>query len=198
MLRALDLKPDHPVALWLAGIAARGRGDIEGALAYWQRAEPLFDKESKTQAELQSLINQARRQLEQDDGPASTSTTENNAQEQRRGLVRLMVSLDESLQDQVAGEDTLFVLARAFNGPRIPLAVVRRQARDLPLTLALDDDMAMVPEMNLSKFDQVVVVAKISKSGDATTKSGDLIGQVSPVSPGQDTLVEVVISERVP
>ena len=98
----------------------------------------------------------------------------------------------------MAGEDTLYILARPFEGPRIPLAVVRRQARDLPLTLSLDDDMAMVPEMNLSKFDQVVVVAKISKSGDATTKSGDLVGRVSPVSPGQDTLIKVVISERVP
>ncbi|MDJ0956649.1 MAG: c-type cytochrome biogenesis protein CcmI [Arenicellales bacterium] len=198
VLKALELKPDHPVALWLAGIAAHRRGDLKNALDYWQRAEPLFNEGSQTQAELQGLIKRARRQLEQTDSSVSAQNTDREAQGQRKGLVKLTVSLDESLKDQVAGEDTLFILARAFDGPPIPLAVVRRQARDLPLTLALDDDMAMVPEMNLSKFDQVVVVAKISKSGDASTKSGDLIGQVSPVSPGQDTLVNVVISERVP
>ena len=198
VMNALELNPDHPVALWLAGIAAHGRGDIEGALGYWQRAEPLFDEQSKTQAELQGLIEQAKRQLGRDEYTVSAPNTNGDGQGQRKGEVKLVVSLDESLKDQVADEDTLFILARAFEGPRIPLAVVRRQVRDLPLTLTLSDDLAMVPEMNLSKFDQVVVVAKISKSGDATTKSGDLVGQVSPVSPGQDTLVKVVISERVP
>ena len=75
ILKALKLKPDHPVALWLAGIAAQGRGDIEVALDYWQRAEPLFAEESKTQAELQGLINRARRQLGQGDSTASPAIT---------------------------------------------------------------------------------------------------------------------------
>ena len=198
ILKALELKPDHPVALWLAGMAANGRGDIEGALVYWQRAKPLFDKDSKTQAELQGMINQARQRLERGDSTDSALNTDSDGKEQHKGIVKLVVSLDDSLKNQVANEDTLFILARAFNGPPIPLAVVRRQAGDLPLTIALDDDMAMVPEMNLSKFEKVVVVAKISKSGDAKTQSGDLIGQVSPVSPGRDSLVKVVISEKVP
>ena len=74
-----------------------------------------------------------------------------------------------------------------------PLAETRLQAKDLPASVTLDDSMAMMPQMRLSNFDQVVVGARISRSGNATPQSGDLQGEVKPVTPGQPETVTVVI-----
>ena len=98
------------------------------------------------------------------------------------------VSLGAELKAQVAPGDTLFVYARAVDGPRMPLAIVKRQAGELPYTFQLDDSMAMAPNFKLSGFPRVVIEARISKSGQATPQSGDLLGQVGPVAPGAEGL----------
>ena len=201
ILFALERQPDHPVALWLAGIAADRRGDIQAALRYWQRARPLFQQNPESQKELENLIAQAKAKLADKPDPTSASNFLSDAKETEggnTGTIKIKVSLDESLRAEVADRDTLFVLARAEDGPPMPLAVIRKQASDLPLSVTLDDSMAMVPNMTLSQYDAVLVVARISKSGQTTAASGDLFGQVSAVSPGTDRLVDVVISKRVP
>ena len=102
------------------------------------------------------------------------------------------------MSGEIGASDTLFVLARAVDGPAIPLAVVRKQAGEMPLVVTLDDSMAMMPAMNLSSREQVTVVAKVSRSGQAITQSGDLIGVMSPVMPGDPNPVNVVISKIAP
>ena len=104
------------------------------------------------------------------------------------------VSLTPALAARVAADDTLFIYARAAEGPRMPLAILRRKAGDLPLTFTLDDSMAMAPQMKLSKFGSVIVEARISKSGDAITRAGDLRGQLGPLKPGSAGLVLVIDS----
>ncbi|MDX1655251.1 MAG: c-type cytochrome biogenesis protein CcmI, partial [Candidatus Competibacteraceae bacterium] len=111
--------------------------------------------------------------------------------------LKVRVELDPRLAARVAPDDTVFVLARAEGGPRAPLAVVRRQAGELPLELSLDDSMAMVPEMRLSSFPRVVVAALVSKSGSADLRSGDLRGETGPVAVGADTAL-VTIDRVVP
>ena len=202
--KALLMNPDHPVALWLAGIAAQRRGDQKAALGYWRRAEPLFGENAESLAELQAMIAQANKDLADtgvvaQPGEGNTASPAATASAPAgKGFVRLNVSLDDSLRDQVSDQDTLFVLARAVSGPPMPLAVVRKQAGDLPLAVTLDDSMAMVPQMKLSNFKEVVIIAKVSKSGEARTQSGDLIGQVSAVSPGNVQRINVVISQQAP
>ena len=107
--------------------------------------------------------------------------------------ISVRVSLDPALAPQAGPDDRVFIFARALNGPPMPLAAVSKQVRDLPLELTLDDGMAMMPQMKLSGFPQVVVGARISKAGTAMPQSGDLQGEVSPVSPGQADPVSVVI-----
>ena len=112
--------------------------------------------------------------------------------------IQVNVSLDPQLAAQAQPDDTVFIFARAAQGPRMPLAIVRKQVRDLPLSVSLDDSLAMSPAMVLSKFTEVTVGARISRSGNAMPQSGDLQGSKSPVVVGKDSNVEITIDSRVP
>jgi cytochrome c-type biogenesis protein CcmH len=94
------------------------------------------------------------------------------------------VSLSSALAAKVDPQDTVFVFARAVDGPRMPLAIVRKQVKDLPLNFTLDDSMAMTPATKISSMQRVIVGARVSKRGEATPQPGDLQGQSPPVSPG--------------
>ena len=89
-----------------------------------------------------------------------------------------------ALASRVAPGDTLFVFARAAEGPRMPLAILKRSAAELPLSFTLDDSMAMSPELKLSSATELRIEARVSRSGDAIAKPGDLTGELSPVKPG--------------
>lgn len=106
------------------------------------------------------------------------------------------VTLSAALAKRAAPGDTLFVYARAADGSRQPLALMRREVKDLPLSFDLDDTQAMTPAARLSGAERVVVVARISKSGEASPRAGDLQGSSSTVAPGA-TGVSVEINEVV-
>lgn len=105
------------------------------------------------------------------------------------------VSLSPALRGKVSPNDTVFILARAAQGPRMPLAVYRKQVKDLPMEFTLDDSMAMRPQMKLSGFDQVVVAARVSKSGAAIAQPGDYEGVTASVKPGTTGLNIVIDTE---
>jgi len=107
------------------------------------------------------------------------------------------VALSSALAGKASPNDTVFILARAAQGPKIPLAVFRKQVKDLPMEFTLDDSMAMRPEMKLSGFDQIVVVARVSKSGTPTAQAGDLEGLTAAIRPGTKGL-NIVIDSVVP
>jgi cytochrome c-type biogenesis protein CcmH len=106
------------------------------------------------------------------------------------------VQLAPALAARVAPGDTVFVFARAVDGPRVPLAVMRKQARELPAAFSLDDTMAMAAGMKLSDHPRVVVGARVSKSGQPTPQPGDFEGLSAPVSVGA-TGVNVVIGNEI-
>ena len=104
------------------------------------------------------------------------------------------VSLSPQLAAKAAPGDTVFIFARAAEGPRMPLAIQRKTVADLPIDFVLDDSMAMSPAMKLSNFPRVVVGARISKSGNAMPSPGDLSGQLSDVKLGAEGLQIVIDS----
>ncbi len=107
------------------------------------------------------------------------------------------VKLSPTLAAKVAPTDVVFIFARAAQGPRMPLAILRKQAKDLPLTFSLDDSMAMTPELKLSNFPSIVVGARISKSGNAAPQSGDLEGLSPTIAIGAGG-VNVTIDRQLP
>ena len=106
------------------------------------------------------------------------------------------VQLAPELAAKVAPTDSVLVYARPASGSRMPLAVMRKQAKDLPLTFTLDDTNAMTPDMTLSKHDQVVILARVSKKPGATSQPGDLEGVSTPVRNSASN-VKVVIDTEV-
>ncbi len=188
--RALSLDPNSLKGLALAGSAAIERGDYAATITYWGKLRGLVPDDSEDAKMLDSGLKEARqmmshikggkapRQLDQINPPAQSPAA--GGKERISGTV----TLDAALKGKVSPDDTVFILARAAEGPKMPLAILRKQVRDLPLTFELDDSMAMSPQMKLSAFDQVVVVARISKSGDAMPKPGDAQGMSSPLRPG--------------
>ncbi|HEX7953412.1 MAG TPA: c-type cytochrome biogenesis protein CcmI, partial [Burkholderiales bacterium] len=106
------------------------------------------------------------------------------------------VSLADALRGRVRPDDAVFVFARAASGPRMPLAIVKIKVADLPYKFAFDDSMAMMPDMTLSRFAEVVVGARVSRSGSATPQAGDLEGSSAKVAPGRDG-VHVTIDRAV-
>ena len=107
------------------------------------------------------------------------------------------LSLAPELAAQAKPGDTVFLFARAVNGPRMPLAALRVTVAELPLEFRLDDSMAMAPMARLSNHQQVVVIARISAHGGVQAASGDLEGSSAVIAPGTQGL-ELVIDQVLP
>jgi cytochrome c-type biogenesis protein CcmH len=107
------------------------------------------------------------------------------------------VTLGPSIAAKAAPTDVVYVFARAAEGPKMPLAILRMQVKDLPASFSLDDSMAMTPTMKVSSFPEVVAGARISKSGSAAPATGDLEGLSKPLKPGT-TGINIVIDSVLP
>lgn len=187
--QALDADPRHVKTLALAGSAAFEARDYAGARAYWERLVALVPAGSEIARSMQGSIAQASRLEAALAGVAPASAVTATAPASSlTGEVRL----SPEMAARVAAGDTLFVFARAAEGPRMPLAIVKRPVGDWPANFSLDDSMAMAPNLRLSGFSQVVVSARISRSGNATPQPGDLTGQSAPVAPGVQGLRLVI------
>ncbi|MDD5034029.1 MAG: c-type cytochrome biogenesis protein CcmI [Methylococcaceae bacterium] len=168
--------PKHHNALWLAGAGAAQGGHPEQAIVYLETLRAEFPKGGKDDQQLSKLIADLK-----GGGPAQASeAVETGAEAGEAKSIRVKVGLAEALKAKANPEDTLFIFARAAAGPPMPLAIVRKQVKELPVEVALDDSMAMAPGMNLSAFDRVVIGARISKTGQALPKPGDLQGLTEP------------------
>ncbi|MEZ5541363.1 MAG: hypothetical protein R3F42_04895 [Pseudomonadota bacterium] len=112
-------------------------------------------------------------------------------------VIRGVVRLDPALSGKVVGNETVFVFARAVSGPRMPVAVLRKPASELPFEFVLDDSAAMNPEIKLSSYGQVIVGARLTATGDAVAHEGDLEGFSALVNVGSEEAVEVTIDQSV-
>jgi cytochrome c-type biogenesis protein CcmH len=193
--RALAADPKNVKALILSGDAAFERADHAAAAIHWQAAlvnapansefaQMARDNLAHIGAPIEGAAS-APRAAPPAAPPAAPSATS----------ISGSVELDPALRAQVADGDTVFIVAKAADGPRFPLAVLRKHVRDLPLQFTLDDTMGMMPGVTLSQFDKLIVTARISKSGNAIAAPGDLETPPQPAKPGQ-TRIQLRISPK--
>ena len=201
--RALKIDPANLKALALMGTAAFDRKDYKGAIGYWEKVVRTAPADSEFTQSLQASLDEARALAEGRTPPAALPSINSGAAEAavpaaaNGGQVSGQVKLTPALAAKVSPGDTLFIFARAENGPRMPLAILSLKAGDLPARFSLDDSSSMAPGMKLSAFPSVMVVARISKSGNATAQSGDLEGSAGPLKPGTQG-IQVNVDKVIP
>ena len=196
--RALALQPDHQRGLWLKGIQAYQQDDFAQAAATWQRLRDLLPAEAEVRASLDERIREARGKaglpaLAAGTSPApSPDAAPSGAADGGRQL-QVEVDIAPALKARLRPSDVLFVFARAPDGPRMPVAIRRLPASGLPLTVTLDESTSMTPQMTLATLPEVVVGARVSRSGDAAPQPGDLQAFSDPVPTSGGATVRLLI-----
>ncbi len=189
--RALAVEPANPTALWLAGLAAEEAGKQDEALGYLQRARVAAVAAEQPVEELDKQIAA----LGGKPGAAPSAAADAASGGPR---LTVKVQLDPALADKVGPGALLFVLAKRPAGMPMPLAVKRLSASELPVTVVLDDTLAMAPTARLSSATEVDVIARISQQGQPVAASGDLEGKQAGVAVGPDAAVAITIDRLLP
>ena len=199
--QALAIDPNHPKSLALAGTAAMNSGEYRLASAYWTRLAEHLPPDSDDARQVRAILADIAARATSSAKPsplASAAKPEVPAGSTKSpkaaggASVTGRVSIDPALKSKVVASDTLFIFARSEGGPRMPLAVIRAPATELPRAFALDDSMAMAPNMALSSAKSVRIEARVSKSGNAIGQPGDLVGTSNPVAPGAQGVMVVI------
>ena len=191
LTRALELQPNNPQGLWLLGMAQDERGDHSSAIRTWQTLLPLLQGDERSVSEVNQLIARAKVLNTADDSAPSTPAAE--AQPAATAKLSVEVSVQAGLTEDLPGDTAVFIYAKAAQGPPMPLAVVRKTLGDLPVTVELSDEDAMLPAMKLSSFDKLIVGARVSLTGNAIAQSGDLYSEVSDVQSQQSAPLAISI-----
>jgi len=198
--QALKIDPRNVKALMLAGTVAFTRKNFARAAKDWEQARANLpaDVDPEMTQQLTAAIEEARSQLGGGQSMMS-ALTEPAASAQPTGQPRVIkgtVAMAPSLAGKGSPTDTLFVFAREMNGPPMPVSIVRATRKDLPFTFRLDDSTSPMPSRKLSSAGPVVIVARLSKSGQAMPQSGDLEGTSQPVQSGGEGIAVVIDHER--
>ncbi len=173
---ALKGNPEEVTSLGLLGIAAFEDKRFQDAVTYWGRLIALMPADDPSRAAIEGGIERARSNL-----PADQQVTQQPPAAAATGAVlKVRVQLAPDVQAKVQPGDSVFVFARAANGPPMPLAVKRMTVADLPAEVSLADSDAMMPQLKLSNFPQVILQARISRAGNA--KAGEWIGRSQPLA----------------
>ena len=169
---ALKADPAEVTSLGLLGIAAYEAGRFQQAIEHWQKLVALLPADDPSRQAIQGGIQRARERL----APQAADAAPAAAAQQ----LSVKVELAAELRDKVQPGDAVFVFARAVGGPPMPLAVKRLSVADLPAEVSLSDSDAMMPQLKISGFAQVQLVARISRGGNAT--AGEWIGRSQPIA----------------
>jgi cytochrome c-type biogenesis protein CcmH len=185
--QAVQLDPANQRGLWLLGIAQFQEHQYADAAATWRQLLPLLEPGSSVaQAVTEQIAAADAHSGETVPAPAATASGPQ---------LTVHITLAPALRGKVGVNDTLFVYAKAVQGPPMPLAVARLGAGKLPATVTLTDAMAMTPQLKLSSVPKVLISARISKSGQAIAQPGDLEGDAGVVAVDRRSPISIVIDQ---
>jgi cytochrome c-type biogenesis protein CcmH len=189
--KALKIDPRNIKALALAGSEAFDRKDFATAIKYWEKVVQFGSADSPMVQQIQGGLDEARR-LSGGGAAAAPMMPPAAVPPQSApapvggavGSVSGTVNLSPALRAKAQPDDTVFIFARSVGGSRMPLAILRKQVRDLPIRFTLDDSMAMTPANTMTTAGTFTVGARVSKAGNAMPEPGDLMGQSAPTKVG--------------
>jgi cytochrome c-type biogenesis protein CcmH len=190
----LQKQPNDPQGWAILARSYDVLGNLSEALKAYAKALELLPDDANLKADYAKAIAKAGNNEKASGVDASVKPAETTPLPAATGSASVSgtVTLSAALKKDVQPEDTLFVLARPQEGSRMPLAILRKQVKDLPLHFVLDDSLSMSPVAKLSNAGKVVVIARISKSGNAAPVVGDVVGQSAPVAVGtKDLKIEI-------
>jgi cytochrome c-type biogenesis protein CcmH len=171
--QGLKITPQDPTGLWLAGLAAEQRQDYKTSFDYMTTLLPLVANNAESTTEVNRFIASL-----QDQDSTLIAPTKEPIQSRS---VKVSVSLVDQFKTQVSFDNAVFIYAKAASGPPMPLAVKRLTVKDLPVTVELSDADAMIPSMMLSSFEDIIIGARVSKSGNPMAQPGDLYIETGPI-----------------
>ncbi|WP_275544712.1 MULTISPECIES: c-type cytochrome biogenesis protein CcmI [unclassified Pseudomonas] len=186
---ALQADPEEVTSLGLLGIAAYESQRYADAVRYWERLVAVLPEQDPSRAAIAGGIERARQQMGEGEQPSAAAEPSAKVH-----ALEVSVSLSPEVQQNVQPDDAVFVFARALSGPPMPLAAKRLKVSDLPVQISLSDVDAMMPELKMSQFDQVQLVARVSRAGNAT--QGEWSGETGPVASTARDVQTLLIDSR--
>ncbi|MBK1647333.1 c-type cytochrome biogenesis protein CcmI [Rhabdochromatium marinum] len=211
----LAADPDHINARWLNGMLSFQRGQYTAAIQSWQRVLEQIDPASSDAEDLRGLIAEARQRGGlADEAPATVAAVPTSAAAPKAdkpaaatpapaaaapGQIEVNVAVAPEFAESIDPSTAVFIYAKAAAGPPMPLAAQRVTLGDLPMTVTLDDSLAINPALKLSSFPTVIVGARISASGQAMPMPGDPQGETGPLNTERASApIQVLIDQRRP
>ncbi len=188
---ALQGDPQEVTSLGLLGIAAFEEARYQDAVRFWEQLVAALPEEDPSREAIRGGIKRARQQIEGGSSTTEQASAVSEKADTAGATLQIQVALDPKVAESVSPQDTVFVFARAVVGPPVPLAAKRLTIADLPATVTLGDADAMVPSMKISSVEQVTVMARVSRSGDAT--KGEWMGQSEALDTASDNAIDLVI-----
>jgi cytochrome c-type biogenesis protein CcmH len=187
----------HFNGLILAGSASYAQEDYKKAIQYWQQARSQLDDKAQAVKGLDDALNKAREKAGEAMPPAKGVSASPSSAQASGAVLSGRVTIDPGVKAQMAPTDVVFVYATPTDGQKMPLAIMRKTADKLPFDFVLDDSTAMNPASKLSSQTKVTLKVRISKSGDAMTRSGDWTGVLDNVAVGSRNL-KLVVNQQAP
>jgi len=208
---ALRADPEYPKALALAGTIEFEQARFAKAAEHWEKLLAVIPADSELAQSVRTSIAEAKSLASGGVEMQPVQQAAVSVQEPEKVTEPEATAVDEPTTLSISGQvlisgtmvskaspnDTLFIYARAKTGPRMPLAILQLTVSDLPATFTLTDEMAMTPTMKLSSFPEVIIEARVTKSGQAVPASGDLQGFSEPVKIGANN-ISIVIDSQIP
>lgn len=192
---ALKKDPEHVTALWMAGQAAADAKQHTKAIDYWLRAAQGLTDNKEMLTDLGKMIDEAVVLAKE----AGMEVPDINLPDVSAVIsVSIKVTIDPSLQSSLEKDDVLFVFARDASGPPMPVAAIKRQASELPITVVLDNTSLLRPGSRLLDYKQLKIAARVSHSGQPIAQSGDLHSKSKQINPATTTEINLLIDEVVP
>ena len=187
--KALQLDPQNTMGLWLAGLVAYEEGEVKKAINYWENVLPKLETGSEEEKNIRKYIEFAK-----ENNNISIQNNDSITQEKIEYSLKLSIELSPNFTN-INKNKAVFIYAKPINSPNnMPIIVLRKTVADLPLLVEMNDSMSMLPSNKLSDYKSVQVLARISKSGNAKSEKGDLIGIVESMSTTSKNITKLIIN----